>query len=55
MAKKTVNVENNIEAVENSETNGFLDKTDKKWILSKNENKVTLCESIDEIVSGKEL
>ena len=31
----------------------FLDRTDKKWYVSKTENKITLCESIDDIINGK--
>ena len=47
MAKEVKNqVESEI--VENS----FIDKSDKKWLINKKENKVTLCESIAEIISG---
>ena len=31
----------------------FLDKTDLSWYASKKESKVTICESIDEIIDGK--
>ena len=30
----------------------FLDKTDRQWHVSKKENKVTLCESIDDVING---
>lgn len=32
--------------------NSFLDKTDRQWLVSKKENKVILCESIDDVING---
>jgi len=31
----------------------FYDKTDKSWYASKKENKITVCESIEDIINGK--
>jgi len=33
-------------------TEVFFDKTNMNWYVSKKENRVTLCESIDDIISG---
>ena len=39
----------------NFETTGiqFFDKTDMNWYPSKKENKITVCDSIDDIINGK--
>ena len=31
----------------------FYDRTDKSWYASKKENKITVCESIEDIINGK--
>jgi len=49
MAKANRNV--NIE-LDSATTEKFYDKTNKHWYVSKDESRVTLCDSIGDIVNG---
>jgi hypothetical protein len=31
----------------------FIDRTDEKWLVKKEENEVTFCKSVEDLLSGK--